>query len=346
MRCYMKINKEELIDLYINKNFSMQELMDFYKLSFSSIQRALRYNNITKPLELIAKNAEKTCLKKYGVKNPSCMKEVKDKKKQTFNKHYGCDHYFQTQEFKEQADKTKEDRYNNKNFNNRDLAKETLRKKYNVENVSQIEYVKKKKEETIQERYGVDNVSKLERVKQRKRETCLKNYGVEYSIYIPNMLEKVIQKGFETRRKNGTFNGKETIVIDNKVFKCSAFEKAVYLELIKKYKVEYQYKSEKYPFACDFYLPEIDLYIEVQGHWMHGIYKDKILGPYDKNNPLHNEVLEEWKEKSKSVSQYAYAIKVWTIKDPLKRQTAKENNLNWIEFFNMKQFMDWFEKQK
>lgn len=155
MRCYMRINKEEL--------------MDFYKLSFSSIQRALRYNNITKPLELIAKNAEKTCLKKYGVKNPSCIKEIKDKKKQTFNKHYGCDHYFQTQEFKQQADKTKENKYNNKNFNNRDLAKETLRKKYNVENVSQIEYIKKKKEETIQERYGVDNVSKLEIVKQQKK---------------------------------------------------------------------------------------------------------------------------------------------------------------------------------
>ena len=30
------------------------------------------------------------------------------------------------------------------------------------------------------------------------------------------------------------------------------------------------------------------------------------------------------------------------MKDPIKRNWAKEHNLNWIEFFNMNQFMDWF----
>ena len=29
-------------------------------------------------------------------------------------------------------------------------------------------------------------------------------------------------------------------------------------------------------------------------------------------------------------------------KDPLKRKTAKENNLNWIEFFSMKEFENWY----
>ena len=29
------------------------------------------------------------------------------------------------------------------------------------------------------------------------------------------------------------------------------------------------------------------------------------------------------------------AIRVWSKSDPLKRQTAKENGLNWIEVFSM-----------
>ena len=42
--------------------------------------------------------------------------------------------------------------------------------------------------------------------------------------------------------------------------------------------------------------------------------------------------------------QFLRAIDVWTISDPLKRKTAKKNNLNWIEFFNMEQFMEWYNQ--
>ena len=41
---------------------------------------------------------------------------------------------------------------------------------------------------------------------------------------------------------------------------------------------------------------------------------------------------------------------IWEIRvfkivkyNPLKRETARKNNLNWIEFFNMKQFMEWYD---
>ena len=98
-----------------------------------------------------------------------------------------------------------------------------------------------------------------------------------------------------------------------------------------------------YPFKIDFYIPEIDIYIEYQGHWTHG---DE---PYDPNNVEHQKIVKFWEEKSKEINyknktkdEYKSAIKTWTIRDPLKRQTAKENNLNWIEFFSFKEFMDWF----
>ena len=37
-------------------------------------------------------------------------------------------------------------------------------------------------------------------------------------------------------------------------------------------------------------------------------------------------------------------IKIWTIKDPLKRKTAKDNKLNYIEFWNINEVKEWLNK--
>ena len=50
--------------------------------------------------------------------------------------------------------------------------------------------------------------------------------------------------------------------------------------------------------------------------------------------------LNLWKER-----EYNDGINTWTIRDPLKRETAKNNHLNWLEFFNMKEFTEWLSKQ-
>lgn len=56
-------------------------------------------------------------------------------------------------------------------------------------------------------------------------------------------------------------------------------------------------------------------------------------------------MLNNWKTISESGHPYyRAAIQTWTVKDPLKREIAKKNSLNWIEFWNMYQFEKWFEK--
>ena len=52
------------------------------------------------------------------------------------------------------------------------------------------------------------------------------------------------------------------------------------------------------------------------------------------------------KEESGKQSRYMAFIDTWTKRDPLKRETAKKNNLNWLEFFNMEQFFAWYKTQK
>ena len=47
--------------------------------------------------------------------------------------------------------------------------------------------------------------------------------------------------------------------------------------------------SDLYPFKCDFYIIDYDLYIEIQGTWMHGKH------PYNKNNENDALLLQKWK---------------------------------------------------
>ena len=49
-----------------------------------------------------------------------------------------------------------------------------------------------------------------------------------------------------------------------------------------------------------------------------------------------------WESKDKK--QYKRAIKTWTVKDVEKRNIAKKNKLNYLEFFNIDEFMEWYNK--
>ena len=170
-----------------------------------------------------------------------------------------------------------------------------------------------------------------ELVQKNARKTLLKKTGYAH----PNQNPETFKKVNDTKRKNKTFN-------------FSNLEKQIeWLLDLKFLCVKKQYKSEKYPFNCDFYIPELDLYIEIQGHWSHGtLGPNNYLGAYNCDNPKHQKILKLWKRNAKNGSNYyAQAINIWTYRDPLKRETAKRNNLNWLEFFNINQFLDWYKTQ-
>lgn len=113
----------------------------------------------------------------------------------------------------------------------------------------------------------------------------------------------------------------------NKSFNTSKPEK-IFLEKLKK---QYPGKTiltnyvdkQRYPFKCDYYIVEEDLFIELNNHWTHGFH------PFNPNDENDLKKLASWQEKAKQSAFYAKAIEVWTIRDPLKMETAKEHNLNY-----------------
>jgi hypothetical protein len=137
---------------------------------------------------------------------------------------------------------------------------------------------------------------------------------------LPNEEKKArAARGYETRRKNGTIT-------------TSSPEEATYAQLCALFSTEdvvRQYKSKLYPFHCDFYIKSLDLYIELNLHWAHGEHL------FDKYNKYDLEKLTIWQSKADAGNNYyKRAITTWTIRDPLKFETAKKNNLNYIVLYN------------
>ena len=286
------------------------------------------YNNL--------KKAKETCLERYGVENPFQADFVKNLTKQTCIEKYGVAHSTQADIIKEKIKETCIKKYGVtsplKNKKILKKSKQTNLKKYGVDNFTKSDKYQKllpkiqnKIKETSLKKYGVENASQSKLIKEKVKETCLKKYGTEfytqsktYKETIPEIQDKI----YKVKKKNHTFNTSEP---ELKLLKLLQ-------DKFGKSDIKYQYKSELYPFACDFYIKSLDLYIELQGSWTHGSE------PFDATNPDHQNKLQIW--KSKNTKFYNNAINVWTIRDPYKRKTAKENNLNYIEVFDSIEFSE------
>ena len=334
--------KEDLFELYINQNLTYMDLCSYFNIPLTSLIRLLKYYNIKKGYKLKQINTIKTLKERYGVENPDNIpgvkekitKKVKDKIDIIISKgkkirliKYGNEKYTN----REKAEKTMLERYGTRNYSTLNECKEKIYNTKLERYGDPYYYDKEKAKKTCFERYGVDNISKSKYFKVKYKETMLQNYGVEHY----SKTKEYPLKCKETMKKNKSYStSKPENNILNKLLVY--YPDTIHLYVDKK----------RYPFECDFYIPSKDLFIEFQGTWLHGKYPYH--EPYDPNNINHQKIVNIWIEKSKKYNShknmYDRAIKVWTIKDPLKRETARKNNLNWIEFFNENDFDNWLKE--
>lgn len=78
-------------------------------------------------------------------------------------------------------------------------------------------------------------------------------------------------------------------------------------------------------------------HIEFNGTWTHGRH------PFDPTNEDDLNLIKVWEEKGTKF--YKGAIDNWTRRDVLKRETAKANNLNFLEFWNLDEVKTWLNAQ-
>jgi ATP-dependent Lon protease len=212
--------------------------------------------------------------------------------------------------------------------NVREKNKQTNLKLYGVENGAQSKLSKEKYIKHIQEKYNdntITNAFQAKEVIEKIKQTCLNKYGVTNYALLPGHQAKLksqetILKRNNTKRLNHTFNTSQT---ENDSYKLL---KNIF-NVVKR-----NYKSKEYPFLCDFYIEDINTYIECNYHWTHGGH------PYSNSNE-DNKLVKLW--KNKNTRYYECAIYVWTVRDVNKRNIAKQNNLNYIEFWNINELKNW-----
>lgn len=243
---------------------------------------------------------ERANLKKYGVKYPLQSKEIHAKTIASSKASGG---------FKlgaQKAMKTKIERYGD--ISNGKKISET-RKNWTKER-KDLWYARVKA--TKLERYGDENYRNIEKVKA----TNLERYGVDNPSKTPEIKKIIAERAVEARKRNGTLSSSR-----NFEDKLVQYLRDTYPE----YTILTQYKDERYPFRCDCYVKELDLFIEFQGSFYHN-YR-----PFN-GSPEHISEYEKMLTKGEITKCIA---KVWRYKDPEKREYAKRNGLNFLEYWEV-----------
>lgn len=235
-------------------------------------------------------------------------------------------------------------KYGSAGYNNREKAENTCLALYGYKNPNQIPKVKEKSKQTCLERYGAENPYASEKIKAKIKKTNIEKYGVEYTSQNKDIMNKIQTtnlkkygvvcnlnvdsvkqkiKSFETQSKRAN-----SLKNKPKNSKLEKLFETLLNQLGYEKDIDYicQYKSINYPFMCDFYLINENMYIEINGYWMHNDH------PFDENNLDDLNTLSIWKSKSINSIQYKYAIHIWTESDPEKRRYGSK--LNYIELWN------------
>ena len=215
-------------------------------------------------------------------------------------------------------------------------------------NPSSTPEVKEKIEKHFIEKYGSRNPWNWPGYKDHYNKICQEKYG-GHPMHNPQIKEKQIRalkktyatgepqlKRLETMRKIGWLE-KGFSRLENEAFQflCSIFSPSNIIR---------QYRSLLYPFNCDFYLKDQDMYIECHFSQFHN--KE----PFNPCNPVHKEKVEKIKNRIKLQKtnmkgcQYEGILYTWTIDDPKKAEIAKKNNLNWKAFYTLDELKNYFNE--
>ena len=113
----------------------------------------------------------------------------------------------------------------------------------------------------------------------------------------------------------------------------SMSEEIVFYLLVDKFgkdDVFYQYgihpKDDRYPYPCDFYIKSLDLFIELNVHYLHGDHW------FDENNPADLLCVKHIRDHGNL--KRVKGLKTWCVLDLEKRHAAQKSGINYLVFWD------------
>lgn len=305
--CHAKYTKDKRFETnikkYGRKNFGSAEKVKEYWINNYGVDNPAK-------TDFVKRKMRETNLRKYGFNCSSKSEIVKEKTKQTCLKRYGVEYAGQIEEAKEKSKKTCLEKYGSEYYiGSKDCLEKTI--------------------EFSKQNYNVDWFTKSEEIKNKAKKTMLRRYGVEYSMQIPKNKEymsylmssyEMQERRYNTMKRNHTFNSSST---EEELF---LYIKSRFPTVVRQYK-----DKNRYPYFCDFYIPELDYFIELQGYYTHGKH------PFNPNSNEDLQLIEYYKKK---YGEDCQPITIWSIKDVEKRDCAKRNHLNFKEVWSLEDGKD------
>lgn len=270
---------------------------------------------------------------------------------------YGTDNPFKLDEYQEKAAQTREERYGARyTMAEGSVFADEARKKGRATRRSRERYTRvltpdeiarrsARTAKTVRSRYGVDHVGQIPSAREAQRQRA-EQYGKQWA-------EKARQTNIErygfpswtmgdearreiSKRMSSTRVQRQSLATKkrNATLATSFSEDALY-ELLVEYADKHgmtvvrQHRDEKrYPFAVDFYIPERDLFIELNGSWSHGGHW------YESDRDMDQKTVQTWCKKGEKSQYYLNALGTWTERDVRKRAAAREAQLNYVTLWD------------
>lgn len=226
---------------------------------------------------------QKTCSQSCG-SSLSHSKESKRRRKENCFKKYGVEFTTQVDSIKKKSLDTQRKNNNGKLAFNSEKQKNTMLKKYGVENISQLEETKENKKKTWLKNWGVDNPMKSNDIKENFKKSFIEKYNVPYpsqisitnykdwinlETYIKNNSHKTLSEHLEHFSISIVHFRKiiRSLNLDNLIedFYVNSRKENEILKTINQLEVNYDFNNRKliYPKEVDFYFPEHSFAIEV-----------------------------------------------------------------------------------
>jgi len=177
---------------------------------------------------------------KKNQKYPFYKKETQNKIKENNFKIYGLENQFQREEVKEHNKQIKKERYGDEYYNNPE-----------------------KNKQTCLEHFGVEHSLQSKEIQEKFKQTCFNNNGVEWPMQNREIFEKAQKSGYKIKYF------KNTDIYYRGTYEFDFLEKyyPLFPNIMNAKSIKYFYENKEHYYHPDFYIPSLNLIIEIKSEW-------------------------------------------------------------------------------
>lgn len=234
---------------------------------------------------------KQTYIKRYGVDHPFKNDQVKLKRIETWQANYGTDNPAKSSIVQDKMKKTSLERYGVECVGQKDspirgqidaTRSQTLQERYGVNSVLKIPKIRSQIRNTWLDKYGESHPHKCARVRDKYVQTVKSKWGVDHPMQNAEILDKCVKSSKKSKKyvypsgKEIRVQGYEPLALD--ILLAEGIQEHEIINLRTEmpklwYLNEKNKKSRYYP---DFYIPHLNLLVEVKSRYTVQIRPDLI----------------------------------------------------------------------